>query len=304
MTLEPILLVDDEADLRIFLKESLQLDGYQVVDAADANSALALMETRHFAVVLTDLNMPGGPTGFDLITAVKARDPRTLCVVITGYASMETAIQAVKFGAYDFVQKPFKLAEMEAVLDRALNHATVLGQLLDYQKDLEDRVLARVEELKAFHQEVLSLNQLLLTSQGELQEAALLQPFLDHLARRFQPSGCVALRPCASDDWEVLVRNPDPGPAGTTLPPPSALASGREWIWNSACPEGFLVPLQSSGQCLGAIFLGFRERNSFHPDDPLFVLWRRQLEAALHGLRRTRAQVEAEVARALGSRPA
>lgn len=123
---DPILLVDDEDDLRGNLKEALTLDGYRVEDADGAEAALALMAERHYPVVLTDLNMPGGPSGFQLIEAVKASDPLTLCVVITGFASMETAIRAVKYGAYDFVQKPFKLAEIEAVLDRALDHASVL----------------------------------------------------------------------------------------------------------------------------------------------------------------------------------
>ena len=76
MIAEPILLVDDEEDLRTFLNEALTWDGYRVELAADAAQALALMATRHYPVVLTDLNLPGGPTGFDLIEAVKARIER------------------------------------------------------------------------------------------------------------------------------------------------------------------------------------------------------------------------------------
>jgi FixJ family two-component response regulator len=296
MIREPILLVDDEDDLRSFLKESLTLDGYLVEDAADANAALALMAARHFPVVLTDLNMPGGPTGFDLITAVKARDPQTLCVVITGYASMETAIQAVKFGAYDFVQKPFKLAEMEAILDRALNHATVLRQLEDYQHDLEERVLARVEELKAVHSEVLKLNDLLMDSQGELQEVPLLSPFLEHLTLRFGPLGTVVLRPTLEDGWETLLgTGPEPLAPAELPTPPSALADWQECRWNATYPDGFLVPLRRGDTCLGAVFLGFGGRNAFHPEDPTFLLWRRQVEAALHGLGRLRAHLASQL---------
>jgi FixJ family two-component response regulator len=289
---DPILLVDDEADLRANLKEALTLDGYQVEDAPDAASALALMGTRHYPVVLTDLNMPGGPNGFQLIEAVKAHDPLTLCVVITGFASMETAIQAVKYGAYDFVQKPFKLAEIEAVLDRALDHAAVLRQLTNYQTALEDRVMARVQELNQFHQEVLKLNDLLVASQRELTEGPILGPFLAHLRDRFSPSECLALLPTPADGWEL----PDaqPGAAPAALPPPSGLRAPMECAWRDGCPEGHLIPLRSGDLILGAICLGFQERNAFHPEDPGFVLWRRQLEAALHGLRRTRDQVGAE----------
>jgi FixJ family two-component response regulator len=283
MMADPILLVDDADELRANLKEALTLDGYQVEDAANANAALALMGSRHYPVVLTDLNMPGGPNGFQLIEAVKAHDPLTLCVVITGYASMETAIQAVKYGAYDFVQKPFKLAEIEAVLDRALDHAAVLRQLAGYQNDLEGRVMARVRELNLFHEEVLKLNDLLVASQSELSEAPILEPFLAHLRARYAPALCAALLPTADDGWE---------PAGA-LPPPSALLAPMEWQWREGCPEGHLIPLRSGELCLGLICLGFEERNAFFPDDPAFVLWRRQLEAALHGLRRTRDQVGA-----------
>ena len=292
---DPILLVDDEADLRANLKEALTQDGYQVEDAADAAQALALMANRHFPVVLTDLNMPGGPSGFQLIEAVKALDPLTLCVVITGFASMETAIQAVKYGAYDFVQKPFKLAEIEAVLDRALDHAAVLRQLADYRNDLEGRVVARVRELHQFHQEVLDLNDLLVASQKELSEAPILEPFLAHLRARFAPSLCLALLTTAGDDWE---RHGPGSPDPAALPPPSRLKAPVEWEWRTGCREGHLVPLRSGELLLGAIGLGFPERSGFNPEDPAFVLWRRQLEAALLGLRRTRDQVGAERSRA------
>jgi len=292
MTADPILLVDDEADLRANLLEALTLDGYQVVAAANAEGALALLRERHFPVVLTDLNMPGGPNGFELIEAVKASDPLTLCVVITGFASMETAIQAVKYGAYDFVQKPFKLAEIEAVLDRALDHSAVLRQLSSYQNDLEHRVMSRVQELAQLHREVLQLNDLLVDSQREMSEGPILEPFLAHLRERYGPGACLALLPTPADGWRPLDGTRAWDPAGAA-PPPSALAAPMDWPWLDGCPEGHLIPLRSGERILGAVCLGFRERNAFHPEDPPFVLWRRQLEAALHGLLRTRDQLGA-----------
>ena len=293
MIADPILLVDDEDDLRNNLREALALDGYRVEDAAGADAALALLAERHYPVVLTDLNMPGGPSGFQLIEAVKASDPLTLCVVITGFASMETAIQAVKYGAYDFVQKPFRLAEIEAVLDRALDHAALMRQLANYQTALEGRVMARVQALNDLHQEILELNDLLITAQGEVSEGPILGRFLDHLRARFRPSLCLALVPTASDGWDELS-----GPAtrpweAHDAPPPSQLLAPMEWEWRDGRPEGHLIPLRSGHLLLGAIGLGFQERNAFHPEDPAFVLWRRQLEAALHGLRRTRDLVGA-----------
>jgi FixJ family two-component response regulator len=291
MITEPILLVDDEEYLRSSLKEGLARDGYFVEDAPDAASALALLADRHYPVVLTDLNMPGGPTGFDLIAAVKAHDPLTLCVVITGFASMETAIQAVKFGAYDFVQKPFKLAEIEAVLNRALEHAAVLAQLRDYQEALEERVVARLRDLTQLHEEVLKLNDLLIASQRMLEEGPILELFLAHLKERFAPAECLALVPAPGDAWQGLS---GARPSELALPPPSALRSHREWPWKDGRSEGHLIPLRSGELTLGALYLGFDERSGFQPEDPSFVLWRRQLEAALHGLCRTRDQVVLE----------
>jgi FixJ family two-component response regulator len=302
MTSDRVLVVDDEADLRLNLKEALLQDGYRVDDAADAAEALRLMGERHYAVVLTDLNMPGGPSGFQLIEAVKGLDPQALCVVFTGFASMEAAIRAVKYGAYDFVQKPFKLDELEAVLDRALDHASVLRQLRDYQQDLEDRVMARVRDLREFHEEVLRLNDLLVAAQEELSEGPVLERFLGHLRGRLAPAECLALLPTPGDAWE-LVQSSGPQPLASLLrgpmpPPPSALAEPVEWQGRPECPDGWLVPLRVGGRLFGAVYLGFPERSTFQPEDQAFVLWRRQLEAALNGLKRLRGQAGTGAARA------
>ena len=287
MTMEPILLVDDEEDLRLLLRDSLRMDGFQVEDAPDARTALALMDTRHFPVIITDLNMPGGPTGFDLIQAVKARDPLTLCVVITGYASIATAIQSVKFGAYDFVQKPFKLAEIEAVLGRALDHAALLAQLEGYQKDLEGRVLARVRDFTEYQEEVLKLNDLLLASQDEVEERAILAPFLAHLGARFNPVRLQAMLPGAQDGWVPIL--PEGAGPLEALPAPSRLLEAVEWGSVEGETEGFLIPLRRGTCLLAAVFMAFPWRSSFQIEDRTFIFWRRQAEAALYGLSRMRA---------------
>lgn len=301
MSVDPILLVDDEPDLRATLKEVLTGDGYEVDEADSVASALARIGRRHYPVILTDLNMPGGPSGLDLIAAVKAQDPKTLCVVLTGFASLGTAIEALKRGAYDFVQKPFKVEELEAVLDRALEHARVRRQLEDYQRDLEARVVARVAELKAFHGEVLRLNALLREALGGMDEESLVMPFLDYAKARFGPDGAVMLLPGEGRIWQVVTRfGGRPWAAFGTLPLPEDLTEIREWGWQGGYLDGYLVPLRHGDHTVGALFLGFEERSAFHPEDPAFDLWKRQLEAALHALHCARAYGEAEVARALG----
>lgn len=297
---DPILIVDDEPDLRIPLREALAGDGYTVEDAASADAALDLLSRKYYPVIVTDLHMPGGPSGLDLIAAVKAREPRTLCVVITGYASLDVAVEAIKRGAYDFVQKPFKLVEIEGVLDRALEHSRLLGQLDAYRKDLEDRVVSRVKTLRTFHEEVLALNSLLMKAQGEVEEERLVAPFIQYLEERFAPDGYVLLLATASG-WDILLRKGErPWAAFGSLPGPGELREVLEWGWAGGYPDGHLIPLRKDDLVLGALFLGFENRSAFDPHDPTFVLFKSQMEAALHGLRCSRIHAASEVRKALG----
>ena len=297
---DPILIVDDEPDLRIPLRDALTADGYTVEDASSADAALALIERKHYPVIVTDLHMPGGPSGLDLIAAVKGRDPRAICVVITGYASLDVVVEAVKRGAYDFVQKPFKLAEIEAVLDRALEHARLLSQLDAYRRDLEDRVVSRVKNLKLFHEEVLSLNALLMQAQVEVEEARLVAPFIPYLEERFAPDGYVVLLPVPMG-WDLLLRKGErPWTTIGSLPRPEELQAAQEWGWAGGYPDGYLIPLRKGDLVLGALFLGFEKRSAFDPQDSSFVLLKAHMQAALHGLHCSRIHAASEVRKALG----
>jgi response regulator RpfG family c-di-GMP phosphodiesterase len=143
----PILIVDDEADLRNLLVEALLDQGYAAEGAEGGAEALKRVQEKHFPVVFTDLNMPGGLSGLELLRAIHERDPRSLGILMTGYATTESAIQALKRGAYDFIQKPFKLAEIEAGLERALEHYRLLRENEAYQQNLEKMVEARTQEI-------------------------------------------------------------------------------------------------------------------------------------------------------------
>ena len=112
MIQEPILIVDDEVEVRVALLEALEDHGYSAEAVDSGEAALARMAQRSFPVVLTDLHMPGGQTGLDLIGAIRHHFPDTLCILITAYATLDTSIEALKRGAYDLIQKPFRLAEM------------------------------------------------------------------------------------------------------------------------------------------------------------------------------------------------
>lgn len=298
MVPERILLVDDEPELRNSLKEALHSDGYSVEVADGSVMALAMIEGTHFPVIITDLNMPLGKSGLDLIEEVKARDPKTLCIVITGFATLDTAIEAIKRGAYDFLQKPFKLEVLEAVLDRALEFSRLQRRLDTYQSDLEARVLARVAELKTFHEDVLCLNSLLRTALGEIDEGPMAAPFLDYLKTRFAPDGFVLFLAGTEGAWTVLDRGGNrPRTAAHDLPSPGHFTQVLEWGRGSGYADGYLVPLRHAQQTLGAIFVGFASRSAFSAEDPLFELWCSQLIAALFSLHRARALAAAPAAK-------
>jgi response regulator RpfG family c-di-GMP phosphodiesterase len=150
----PILIVDDESDFRTLLVEALGSMGYSPEGAETAEVAIEMAKVKHYAIIFTDLNMPGGLSGLDLLHAIQKLDPRTFCILMTGYATTESAIQALKNGAYDFIQKPFKLAELDASLVRALNHYKSLRENEAYQSRLEEMVLERTQEILGLKEDI------------------------------------------------------------------------------------------------------------------------------------------------------
>jgi HD-GYP domain-containing protein (c-di-GMP phosphodiesterase class II) len=98
--------------------------------------------------------MPGGLSGLELLRAIHEEDPKSMGILMTGYATTESAIQALKRGAYDFIQKPFKLAEIEAGLERALEHYRLLRENEEYQQNLERMVEARTQEIMGLKNDI------------------------------------------------------------------------------------------------------------------------------------------------------
>ena len=112
-----VLVVDDEAVMRAFLEKALRRQGYEVTVAADAEAALAAFAPRRFALVLSDLMMPGR-SGLELLDELQRRDPETPVVIMTAFGSIETAVEAVRRGAADYLPKPLEIAHLELVLAR------------------------------------------------------------------------------------------------------------------------------------------------------------------------------------------
>jgi DNA-binding NtrC family response regulator len=100
-----VLVVDDEEVVRLGYRRVLSGDGFRVMSAGGGTEALELMAEKPFDVVLLDLRMPG-MGGLEVLQAIKERWPESEVVVVTGYPSLETAKEAVKLGAYDYLAKP------------------------------------------------------------------------------------------------------------------------------------------------------------------------------------------------------
>ncbi len=140
-----VLVVDDERDIRDGSERILTRKGYNVTKASNGEEALAFVEKTQYAIVLLDLKMPG-MDGLEVLRLIRESHPDTLVIVITGYATIETAIEAMKRGAYDFMPKPFKPDQLRIVVDRAMERK----QLTDEARRLSAE---RQRTLKDLHLE-------------------------------------------------------------------------------------------------------------------------------------------------------
>ena len=120
MQTKPILIVDDEPSMRMALSESLMSCGYTVDTAIDGQDALRKLAQKDFNLVITDMRMPK-LGGMDVLKSVKRNSPETSVIVITAYGTVNTAVEAMKEGASEFIMKPFSLDDLEGVVQSVLN---------------------------------------------------------------------------------------------------------------------------------------------------------------------------------------
>ncbi len=113
-----ILVADDDPVIRRLLEKRLDENGYEVTVASDGMEAARLLDSKHFDVVITDLVMPGDIGGIELLQVVKNRDISTEVIVITAYSSIDTAVDAMKKGAVDYLEKPINFEELFLRLDK------------------------------------------------------------------------------------------------------------------------------------------------------------------------------------------
>jgi two-component system NtrC family response regulator len=133
-----ILLIDDDTSLRRVLEYNLQEAGYEVLAAADGDQGLAIFNEQTPDLVITDLKMPG-MSGFELLSAIKSSSPQTLVMVITAFGAVETAVEAMKLGAYDYITKPFNRDELRLVVAKALEMRGLAEENQRLRAELSDR---------------------------------------------------------------------------------------------------------------------------------------------------------------------
>ncbi len=134
-----ILVVDDEQSMREFLAICLKREGHEVATANSADQALAAIEDAPADLIITDLKMPGRLDGIGLLGAIRERGIDSEVIVMTAYATPETAIAAMKQGAYDYLTKPFKVDEINAVIGRALEKRALVQANVALREEVGSR---------------------------------------------------------------------------------------------------------------------------------------------------------------------
>jgi two-component system response regulator PilR (NtrC family) len=134
-----ILIVDDEPSMQEFLEILLQRDGHDTVCCHSAESALVALESDDFDLVISDIRM-GGMSGLDLLDRIVDLIPEMLVVVITAHGTTESAVEAMKRGAYDYVTKPFSVDEIRMVVEKALEKKNLSAENRLLRRQLSDRV--------------------------------------------------------------------------------------------------------------------------------------------------------------------
>jgi signal transduction histidine kinase len=162
-----LLVVDDEENIVLTISEVLRLEGYEVEVASSGREAVGLLDRGpEFDLVLTDLHMDEGD-GLTLLEEVRRRSPLTIVVVLTGFAAVESAIAALRHGAYDYLAKPCIIAELIHTVARGIEHRRLMlaerearGRLEELNRELESRVEERTAELSRVNHELVEANRM------------------------------------------------------------------------------------------------------------------------------------------------
>src|SRR5690349_20478734 len=159
-----LLVVDDEESLRITTAAIFEKEGYIVDTASSGDEAVDLLTKADYDLVLTDLHMEGGD-GLSVLSQIRRNAPLTISVVLTGFASVESAIAALQEGAYDYLIKPCDIESMKHTIRRGVEHRRLMlaeqkarADLEQLNLDLERRIIERTAELTRLNAELADAN--------------------------------------------------------------------------------------------------------------------------------------------------
>jgi two-component system response regulator PilR (NtrC family) len=133
-----ILVVDDEQSMRDFLAIMLKKEGHDVVAAENGSDALKALQVEIFDLVISDVKMPG-VGGIDVLKSIKELSPETVVIMITAFATAETAVEAMKLGAYDYIIKPFKVDELKLIINNSLEKRHLRKENILLKREIESR---------------------------------------------------------------------------------------------------------------------------------------------------------------------
>lgn len=143
---ENILVLDDDAFILEVVESCLKQNGYVVETIADPIKALSRLEHSNASLILSDINMPG-MSGFAFLEEVNSRLPGMPVILMTGYADLNTAVDSIQRGAFDFIVKPFKYETLLSSVRKAVKHSQNLRHEKNYKKELENTVKIKTGEL-------------------------------------------------------------------------------------------------------------------------------------------------------------
>ncbi len=133
-----ILVVDDETSMRQLLEITLRKDGHRVVMAESGKSAVEAFSKAPYDLVISDIKMPD-MSGVEVLRAVKQSSPETPVIMITAYSSAETAVEALRLGAYDYIAKPFKIDELKVTIKNALEKQQLTEEVVSLKRTLRKK---------------------------------------------------------------------------------------------------------------------------------------------------------------------
>jgi signal transduction histidine kinase len=161
-----VLVVDDEESVVVTIKAILQLDGYDVATTTSGARAREMVREVEYDLVLTDLRLEDGD-GLDVLKAVRESYPETVTIMLTGYASLESAIHALRAGAYDYLVKPSEVEELRATVSRGLERRRLgqelrerVAELADLNSSLQRRIDEATVELKERYEQLKELDRM------------------------------------------------------------------------------------------------------------------------------------------------